>query len=70
MSRRSSRLCGERARREADRFTFEAGSDGNEYVALFSSIPGSIAWQWEVLVVAPTDDFVGALKRTNRLLIW
>jgi len=61
---------GERARREVDRFTFEAGSAGTEYIALFSSIPGSIAWRWEVLVVAPTDDFVGALKRTNRLLIW
>ena len=60
----------ERARREVDRFTFEAGPEGTEYVALFSSIPNSIAWQWEVLVVAPTDDFVGGLKRTNRLLIW
>jgi len=60
----------ERARRGEDRFTFEAGPEHTEYVALFSSIPNSIAWQWEVLVVTPTDDFVGRLKRTNRLLIW
>jgi class 3 adenylate cyclase len=60
----------EREQRQLDRFTFEAGPAGTEYVALFSSIPGSMAWQWEVLVVAPTDDFVGELKRTNRLLIW
>jgi adenylate cyclase len=49
---------------------FEAGPTHTEYAALFSSIPNSIAWQWEVLVVTPTDDFVGRLKRTNRLLIW
>jgi adenylate cyclase len=60
----------ERARRGVDRFIFEAGPAHTEYAALFSSIPNSIAWQWEVLVVTPTDDFVGRLKRTNRLLIW
>src|SRR5262249_43828598 len=60
----------ERAQRGADRFTFEAGPEHTEYVALFSSIPTSVGSQWEVLVVAPTDDFVGGLKRTNRLLIW
>ena len=60
----------ERARRGEDRFTFEAGPEHTEYVALFSSIPTSVGWQWEVLVVAPTDDFVGGLKRTNRLLTW
>ena len=60
----------ERARRGEDRFTFEAGPAQTEYVALFSSVPNSVAWQWEVLVVTPTEDFVGRLKRTNRLLIW
>ena len=59
----------ERTRTGRDRFTFTAGPDDTEYVALFSAIPNSAAWQWEVLVVAPTDDFVGALKRTSRLLI-
>jgi adenylate cyclase len=59
----------ERARTGQDRFTFTAGPDGTEYVALFSPLPEGAAWQWEVLVVAPTDDFVGSLKRTNRLLI-
>jgi adenylate cyclase len=59
----------ERELRGQDRFTFTAGPDNTEYVALFSAVPDSAAWQWEVLVVGPTDDFVGALKRTSRLLI-
>ena len=58
----------ERARRGADRFTF-TGPDGKEYAALFSSLPDSAAWGWEVIVVAPTDDFVGGLRRTSQLLI-
>jgi adenylate cyclase len=58
----------ERERRGEDRFTFNA-PDGREYAALFSPIPGSAAWDWEVAVVAPTDDFVGGLRRTSQLLI-
>jgi class 3 adenylate cyclase len=58
----------ERARRGQDRFTFTE-PDGREYAALFSAIPDSTAWDWEVAVVAPTDDFVGALRRTSQLLI-
>ncbi len=53
-----------------DRFNFELGSDGKEYVALFSKIPGKFFKKWEVIVVTPVDDFVGALKQTNRKLIW
>ena len=53
-----------------DRFTFELESDGREYVALFSQFPAGFAKDWQVLVVTPTDDFVGELKRTNRKLIW
>ncbi len=58
----------ERERSGRDRFTF-TGPQGKEYAALFSSVPSSAAWQWEVIVVAPTDDFVGALRRTSQLLI-
>jgi adenylate cyclase len=54
----------------ADRFTFALEPDGKEYVALFSEFPAGSAKQWQVLVVTPTDDFVGDLKRTNRQLIW
>jgi len=59
----------ERERSGRDRFTFTSGPDGTEYAALFSSVPSSVGWQWEVIVVAPTDDFVGALRRTSELLI-
>ena len=59
-----------RAARGANRFTFEAGPDGQEYVALFSPFPASFAKPWEVVIVTPTDDFVGDLKKTNRDLIW
>jgi adenylate cyclase len=58
----------QRARRAQDRFTFTM-PDGTEYAALFSSLPVSAAWGWEVAVVAPTDDFVGTLRRTSELLI-
>ncbi len=54
----------------ADRFTFDLPSDGKEYVALFSDFPAGPDKQWQVLVVTPTDDFEGELKRTNRQLIW
>ena len=53
-----------------DRFHFELESDGKEYVALFSRIPDIFFMQWDVVVVTPLDDFVGALKQTNRKLIW
>ena len=39
-------------------------------MALFSKIPDKFFKQWEVIVVTPIDDFVGALKQTNRKLIW
>ncbi len=52
------------------RFTFELEPEGKEYVALFSAFPAGFGKIWRVLVVTPTDDFVGELKRTNRKLIW
>jgi len=53
-----------------DRFDFELAPDGKEYVALFSKIAGKFFKKWEVIVVTPIDDFVGALQQTNRKLIW
>ncbi|MGQ0581397.1 MAG: adenylate/guanylate cyclase domain-containing protein [Reyranella sp.] len=53
-----------------DRFSFELGSDSKEYAALFSTIPDRFLKEWEVIVVTPTDDFVGDLKETNRTLLW
>jgi class 3 adenylate cyclase len=53
-----------------DRINFELGPDSKEYVALFTRFPEQFFKQWEVVVVTPTDDFVGELKQTNRKLIW
>ncbi len=60
----------QRASEESSRFVFTAGPDKVEYVALFSNFPAGFAKQWEVLIVTPTDDFIGDLKQTNRRLIW
>ncbi|HEY4166187.1 MAG TPA: adenylate/guanylate cyclase domain-containing protein [Reyranella sp.] len=51
-----------------DRFTFD--SQGEEYIAEFAGFPADFGKDWEVLVVTPTDDFVGGLKETNRKLLW
>jgi class 3 adenylate cyclase len=59
-----------RAAGSPDRFNFTLGSNGTEYVALFSKFPTGSGKTWQVLVVTPTADFVGELERTNRLLIW
>lgn len=45
------------------RFT---ANDGQDYVAMFSLFPSSFERKWEMLVVVPTDDFVGDLKRSTR----
>jgi adenylate cyclase len=51
-----------------NRFTFD--SQGQEYIAEFAGFPSDFGKDWEVLVVTPTDDFVGGLKETNRKLLW
>ena len=53
-----------------DRISFEVGPDHIEYVALFSKIPDKYSKNWDVIVVTPTDDFVGPLRETNRQLLW
>jgi adenylate cyclase len=54
----------------ADHFSFELAPDGKEYVALFTRLPDKLLKEWEVIIVTPTDDFVGDLKRTNHKLLW
>ena len=51
-----------------DRFTFTALSDGREYLALFLPLPAILNKPWEVVVVAPVDDFVGRLQRNNEMV--
>jgi EAL domain-containing protein (putative c-di-GMP-specific phosphodiesterase class I)/GGDEF domain-containing protein len=60
---------GERLRSGKDRFTFKAGPDSTEYIGTFSPFPKDFNKPWELLTLIPTDDFVGVIKNTNRLLL-
>jgi adenylate cyclase len=39
---------------------------GAEYIASFTPFPASFDKHWELMMVAPTDDFIGSLRRTKR----
>lgn len=56
----------ERLRTGSNRFVFRAGPDNAEYQGIFSPFPEDFKKGWELLIIAPTDDFVGEIKRTNR----
>jgi class 3 adenylate cyclase/ABC-type nitrate/sulfonate/bicarbonate transport system substrate-binding protein len=59
----------EHARMGADRFVFRTPASGEEFVAAFASFPGGFGQPWQVITLTPIDDFVGTLKRTNRLMM-
>jgi adenylate cyclase len=52
-----------------DDFLFRSSQDGQEISASFTRFPGSFGRPWEIIILTPTDDFVGTLKRTNRQMI-
>ncbi len=54
---------------DSDDFLFRSPENGEEISAAFSRLPISLGKPWEVLILTPTDDFVGTLKRTNRQMI-
>lgn len=60
---------GERLRGGKDRFTFTAGPDSTEYIGTFSPFPKDFKKPWELLIITPTNDFVGVIKDTNRKLL-
>ena len=51
----------------ANQFNFSHG--GEEYVALFSPFPREFGKAWEVVIVAPLEDFVGEWRANNRKLL-
>ncbi|WJR76746.1 ABC transporter substrate-binding protein [Bradyrhizobium sp. NP1] len=53
----------------SDDFFFRSPQTGHEFSASFTRYPGSFGQPWEVIILTPTDDFVGTLKRTNRQMI-
>lgn len=66
---RVSAALAERLRTRQDRFKFRAGPDNTEYLGIFSPFPRDFKKGWELLIIAPTDDFIGDIKRTNRNLL-
>ena len=38
-------------------------------IAAFANFPGGFGQPWQVITLTPIDDFVGTLKRTNRLMM-
>ena len=53
-----------------DDFFFRSPQNGEEISASFARYPGSFGQPWEVVILTPTSDFVGALERTNRQMIF
>lgn len=53
----------------SDDFFFRSPQDGQEISASFTRFPGSFGQPWEIVVLTPTDDFVGTLNSTNRQMI-
>lgn len=64
--REAYRLQGETT---SDDFFFRSPQGGEEISASFTRFPGSFGQPWEIIILTPTDDFVGTLKRTNRQMI-
>ena len=64
--REANRLHGQA---NSDDFLFSSPQNGDEISASFTRIPGSFGQPWEIIILTPTDDFVGTLKRTNREMI-
>jgi len=60
---------GERLRTGKDHFTFHAGPDNTEYLALFAKLPDELNKSWETLTITPTNDFVGEIHRANRNMV-
>jgi adenylate cyclase len=52
-----------------DDFVFRSPRDGQELSASFARFPVSFRHQWEAVILTPTDDFIGELKRTNRQIL-
>ncbi|SIN89358.1 ABC-type nitrate/sulfonate/bicarbonate transport system, substrate-binding protein [Bradyrhizobium erythrophlei] len=59
----------QRARTGADRFTFQSPTSGEDLIAAFANFPGGFGQPWQVITLTPIDDFVGTLKKTNRLMM-
>jgi class 3 adenylate cyclase/ABC-type nitrate/sulfonate/bicarbonate transport system substrate-binding protein len=57
------------ARIGADSFVFQSPTNGEDLIAAFANFPGGFGQPWQVITLTPIDDFVGTLKKTNRLMM-
>jgi len=57
------------AQKNEDDFLFRSSRDGQELSASFARLPETFGPAWEVMVLTPTDDFIGQLKATNRQIV-
>ena len=53
-----------------DNFTFVHPATKEEYTASFTSFTSESNIRWQVLILAPLDDFSGPLKENNRRLLY
>jgi class 3 adenylate cyclase len=53
----------------ADSFVFQSPTNGEDLIAAFANFPGGFGQPWQVITLTPIDDFVGTLKKTNRLMM-
>lgn len=59
----------ERLRTGSERVSFHAGPDNAEYIATFAPFPSNFNKSWQLLLITPTDDFVGEIKNVNRRFV-
>jgi class 3 adenylate cyclase/ABC-type nitrate/sulfonate/bicarbonate transport system substrate-binding protein len=59
----------QRALTGANKFVFQSPTNGEDFIAAFANFPGGFGQPWQVITVTPIDDFVGTLKKTNRLMM-
>ncbi len=52
-----------------DDFVFRSPRDGRELSASFARFPESFGHPREAIVITPTDDFIGELKKTNQQIV-
>jgi ABC-type nitrate/sulfonate/bicarbonate transport system substrate-binding protein len=52
-----------------DSFAFRSPANGEDLIAAFANFPGGFGQPWQVITLTPIDDFVGTLKKTNRLMV-
>ena len=54
---------------DTDSVVFRSPANGEDLIAAFASFPDGFGQPWQVITLAPIDDFVGTLKATNRLIM-